>query len=124
MSDLIVTADDVRAIFSESTFSDDLAETVIIGAETLINQAMASTTITDTLRKELTRWMAAHMIASTVERMAEQEGAGGASIKYTGTFGANLAATPYGQMVVLLDTTGMMASLGKKSVGMFAIPSF
>lgn len=122
---MTVTADDVRALFpADATFTDDLAEAMLVGAAELITNAMSGTSASTTLLDELTRWMTAHMIASTVERMAEQEGAGGASIKYTGTFGENLSSTPYGQMVVLLDTTGTMASLGKKSAGIFAIPSF
>ena len=64
------------------------------------------------------------MIASTRERMAKSEAAGGASITYLGEAGKALESTPYGQMVLTLDTTGAMASLGLKKASIYAVKSF
>ena len=35
-----------------------------------------------------------------------------------------LSGTPYGQTVLDLDPTGMMNTVGKRAVKIFAIPSF
>jgi hypothetical protein len=64
------------------------------------------------------------MITVTRERMAKKEGAGGASIEYVGNYGEGLSSTPYGQMVMILDTTGAMASLALKQVKITSITSF
>jgi len=84
----------------------------------------SNTTITDELKEEIERWLTAHMIAMTRERMAEREEAGSANIKYLGKAGMGLEGTPYGQMVLDLDTTGSFASLGGKVVRTTAIESF
>jgi hypothetical protein len=64
------------------------------------------------------------MIACTRERTALKEAAGGASITYTGKYDKNLSSTPYGQMVMTLDTTGAMSALGGKQASITAIQSF
>lgn len=117
-----VTADEVLQILNDVTLDEEIVEAYISGANAVINSALGAGT-TDLL-KEIERWMTAHMIACTRERLARKEGAGGAFIEYTGTYGQGLESTPYGQMVKALDTTGAMAGLGIKSARIIAIPSF
>ena len=117
-----VTATEVKEILNDSTLSDTIVDAYILGANSLVNSALG--TGDTALLKEIERWMAAHMIASTRERMAQEEGAGGAYIKYLGTGGQELSSTPYGQMVLTLDTTGAMASLGLKKASIRAVTSF
>jgi hypothetical protein len=45
-----------------------------------------------------------------------EERIGEASVKYFGKTGLGLDATMYGQTVKLLDTTGILLDLGKRSV--------
>lgn len=120
-----VTAAEVREILPESQLTDVQVSAFISGATVLVDSAIGSSSeLSDDLKKEIERWLTAHMIATTVERMAVREGAGGASITYTGQFGSELSASPYGQMVITLDSTGRMASLGGKAASIYAVTSF
>ena len=117
-----VTATEVKEILDNSALSDTIVDAYILGANSLVNSVLG--TGDTALLKEIERWMAAHMIASSRERMAQKEGAGGAYIEYTGTSGQELRSTPYGQMVLTLDTSGEMASLGLKKASIYAVKSF
>ena len=117
-----VTATEVKQILDDSELDDTIVDAFIKGANALVNQSLG--TGTSDLLTEIERWIAAHLIASTRERQAKKEGAGGASIEYTGVYGSNLALTSYGQMALTLDTTGVLASLGGKSAKITAIKSF
>lgn len=121
-----VTAAEVTAIMDNVTLADAVVESFITGGNAMVTNYLGSSTLDDTTLKEIERWLTAHMIASTLERMGIQEGAGGANIRYMGEYKQNLSATPYGQMVLMLDTTGIMAdaSLVLKQASIFAIPSF
>ena len=118
-----VTATEVKAILDTSELTDATVDSFILGANALVNSVFGETDVT-ALTKEIERWLTAHLIATTVERMAEREGAGGASITYTGKYGQNLSSSPYGQMVLTLDTSNQMAGLGKQNASVFAVPSF
>jgi len=117
-----VTATEVKEILDNSSLTDTIVDAYILGANALVNSALG--TGESALLTEIERWLAAHMIASSRERMAQKEGAGGAYIEYTGKSGEELSSTPYGQMVLTLDTTGAMASLGLKKASIKAVESF
>lgn len=116
-----VTATEVKEII-ETTLSDAIVNAHIAGANALVNEVFG--TGTSDLLKQIELWLTAHMLTLTRERQAAKEGAGGANIEYTGTFGQGLESTTFGQMVKVLDTTGAMASLGTKQASLFAITSF
>ena len=119
------TAAEVKQILDDSSLTDTEVDAFITGANALVTEVLGDdTTITDILKEEIERWLTAHMISTTRERMAAEEGAGGAKIKYTGQYGENLSSSPYGQMVITLDATGKMAALGGKSASVTAITSF
>jgi hypothetical protein len=119
-----VTPADVRLLLADTELSDTVITAFITSATNLIDSAFSTYTVSETILTEIEKWLTAHMIASTVERMAIKEGAEGAEITYTGKFGQLLSSTPYGQMVLTLDATGVMASLGGKSVSIIAIKNF
>ena len=64
------------------------------------------------------------MIASSLDRVASEEKLGDASIKYTGQWGKKLESTPYGQMVLTLDPTGLIGNLGKSAATIYAVKGF
>jgi len=120
-----VTADEVKEIMDGVTSSDPTIEIFITAASAVIDNVFTGdTVIGTTLLKELERWLTAHMLASTLFRMSVQEKLGEAEVKYMGKWGENLASTPYGQMLKVLDTTGKISQLGKSSATMYAITSF
>jgi hypothetical protein len=94
----------------------------INSANVMVNNVLG--TGTSSLLTEIENWLTCHMIASTRERQAKKEEAGGAKVEYTGFWKLGLQSTSYGQMVLVLDTSGAFASLGGKSASITAITSF
>jgi hypothetical protein len=97
--------------------------TAFIDAGTLVIDSVFGSSDQTALTKEIERWFVAHMVASTVFRTTSDEKVGDASVKYTGQWGKRLESTPYGQMVMQLDTSGKMANaIGGAAASIFAIP--
>jgi hypothetical protein len=124
---MAITASDVRLIMNVSItkLPDATVSPFLTAAEDLVDTIFASgEVVSDTLMEEIKKWLTAHMIASTIYKFTSEEKLGDASVKYTGKWGSKLESTPYGQMVLILDTTGKMANMGKMSAGIFAVPEF
>jgi hypothetical protein len=120
-----VTATEVRDIMDGCELSDSIVESFISAGTLVVDRVFTGdTTISDALLKEIERWLVAHMIASTVHRTTSEEKIGDASVKYTGQWGKKLESTPYGQQVLLLDSSGMMANAGKAAAYIYAVKSF
>jgi hypothetical protein len=127
-----VTADGVKAIISGTTLTDAAIEIFITAANLIINgvYADATTTPSEDVLTEMERFYAAHMIASTNYRLPAREKVGdaeveyGNKVEYVGEGYDRLAATPYGQQVLALDSTGQINKVGKRAAKIFAIPSF
>jgi hypothetical protein len=119
-----VSADEVKEIMDNCTVIDAVVDTFIDASTALIDKIYADTLITDTLLKEIERWLTAHMLASTLARTTSEEKLGDASVKYTGQWGKKLESTPYGQMVLILDPTGLMANAGKMAATITAVNEF
>lgn len=119
------TATEVKQIIDTSLL-DAVVDAYIIAANALVTEVLGSdTSISDTLKEEIERWLTAHLISATRERQATMEGAGGAKIIYEGKTGMGLEATMYGQTVLALDATGKMrAQTTGKSASIAAITSF
>jgi hypothetical protein len=120
------TIADVKYILDDTDLTDATITSFINGANVFVTATLTGKSLTDELLAEIERWVTAHMIASTVERMALKEGAGGAEITYTGKWGEGLASTPYGQMAINLDTSNTLMSIkeGKRTATSRAITSF
>jgi hypothetical protein len=120
-----VTATEVLAIMDGVTLTDPQVEPYITAAELFINKIFAGNTeVGEDLLTEVEKWFTAHMIAVTKFRTASKEKVGDADVTYTGKWGEGLSSTSYGQMVLLLDTSGLITKAGKFPVMLFAIPSF
>lgn len=119
------TAAKVQAIL-EDTIAEGTIEAFISGATLLLDEVFEDETeIDEDLIAEIERWLTAHMITSTISRMARKEGAGGANIEYTGQWGKYLDSTPYGQQALALDPTGKLAAAtARKTVTIEAVTSF
>lgn len=118
------TAEDVKAILDNSQLSDPEVVVFIDSANTFMADVFSSTTLSTAILTEIEKWLAAHLISITKERTASQEKLGDASIQYTGKFGKSLESTSYGQMVLMLDTSGALANTGKRQASIIAIQSF
>lgn len=115
-----VTAAEVKAIMDGCTTADAVVEAMIDAATDVITDVIGSG-LTDARLKEVERWLVAHMLSATVFKTTSEEKIGDASAKFTGKWGEGLSSTPYGQMVLMLDTTGKMANAGKRSATIFAV---
>jgi len=116
----MITPDDIRLLFDSSiTTSDKSIQSFIDTATTLVTNAYAKANVTVdiTVQEEVEKYVAAHLLASLRERMAQKEGAGGAEITYMGISGKGFDSTPYGQMALVIDTTGILRTLeGKRLI--------
>ena len=89
----------------------------IIAANAFITAAVGTDTVlTDAMKKELERYMCAHLITSTIGRQFIEAGGGPApKIKYVNQYGKNLASTSYGQAVLTMDVTGKIAAFSDRT---------
>lgn len=113
-----VEPNEIKAIMPDSEMTDIQITGYITSVDVIVTNLFNGVTIGADLLKEIERWLVAHAIASTAERMAKKESAGDASIEYAGTFGSGLYSTSYGQMAVSIDNTGTLdaAAEGQKQV--------
>jgi len=121
-----VTASEVKEIMSGCTTPDSIVDVFITAATEVVDKIFSGdTTMSVTLLKEVERWLTAHMISCTPYfRATTDEKLGDASVKYAGQFTTGLNSTSYGQMVLTLDISGKMSSLGKRAPTFYAIPNF
>ena len=120
-----VTATEVKQII-DTDLVDTIVDAFILGANYTVTEVLGSDTdLADGHKKEIERWLSAHLIAATREQQIQKAGAGGANVTYQGQTGMGLNATIYGQQVLALDTTGKMsAALSKQRASLTAIPNF
>ena len=118
--------EDVKNILDETTLSDVILTAYVNSANVFVTAALTGKGLSDAVMEEIEKWIAAHMVTITRERVAREEGAGGAFIKYAGVWGAGLASTSYGQMAINLDTSNTLQALseGKRTATSRAIISF
>ena len=127
MANRVSTAEVKEIIKIPTTIPDDTIHSFIVAANVTVSAVLGSdTVITATQLKEIEKWFAAHLIACSRARQAqEQEVMGETAVKYTGKTEKGLDSTFYGQQVKILDTTGKMAAnAGKKQASIVAITSF
>jgi len=112
----LVTPADVRQII-ETSLSDDEINVFITSADALVTQIYADETgVTEEIKKEVERWLAAHFLASSRELQLQESKAGSVGVKFQGETKRGLDSTFYGQNAKVLDPTGKLAMLdsGKK----------
>jgi len=119
------TAAEVKQLIEGCDTEDAIVTAMITSASAIVDQVFEDDEdIGTTLLEEIERWLTAHMLASSLWRTGAEVEVGDARIKYTGEWGKKLESTPYGQMVLILDTTGKMAKMGKSGASITAIESF
>ena len=120
------TATEVLAIMDNCQVSEaDITNHYIPTANALVTDILGDDTeIGDTLLEDIERWLTAHLITVSRWRTTTDEAIGVVRVKYTGQFGKMLESTPYGQMVLTLDTTGKMGRSGKQRANIYTITSF
>jgi len=118
-----VTETEVKLIMD--TDLADATVTPFITAANLVVTDRLTGQHSDALLKEIERWMSAHL-ASVLDSPATTEKLGDASIRYEAAVNATdadgLRATRYGRQVLLLDSSGILASgVGKRRANLVAV---
>lgn len=119
----MVTPDELRKIIDTNLPDADL-QAYINTASVFVGEVLKDTSIPDQLKTEITKWYAAHLLASTREQQLLEASAGSASAKFQAVISDGIGATMYGQQVLALDTTGTFAKLGKRKMTLRAIEGF
>ena len=120
------TISDVKDILDNTGLSDGVIEAYVGDANVFVTAHLTGEGLSDAILKLIEKWICGHMITMTRERVGKEEGAGGAYIKYTGSWGQGLMSTSYGQMAVELDSSDTLLKLaqGKKEASIRAVESF
>ena len=117
------TFEKVKQIYDTNLENENIEQYISIASMMVDDIAAVGTLSADRLA-QIERFLTAHLIITTKERRGIEEELGEARIKYADVFGPGLQSTEFGQMVSQLDTTGTLASEGKKKVYFKAITSF
>lgn len=123
---VLATSDDVMEVMQNTSLDENYVSSVLITADIILTKVYeyCKEPISDSLLLELQKYMAAHIIASTTNRITTDEKIGDAQVSYAGKFGMKYEATPYGQLLLTIDPTGLIAKSGKLGASINAIKSF
>lgn len=112
-----VTATEVRVIFDASSdITDAIVTSHIDIANDLVTGSLSSSGLSSTRLANIELYLAAHFLAlrDPSRGMVEAEWVSSeAKVDFSSDFGQGLKSTHYGQQVLLLDTSGTFANLGK-----------
>ena len=115
-------ATDVKAII-DTTRTDAQVDGFITTANLMVTEVLTGSGLSSAMLTEIEKYLAAHLMAMTVERQASKVKIDDASESY-GSLGKKLKATSYGQTVLTLDTTGSFLVTGKPQTSIIAVTSF
>lgn len=117
-----VTVSEIKEIYPTS-LEDDVIEPYIDIANDLVTEKLTGMHGDERLAI-IEKFLTAHLIVTTRDRQATWQELGDARVRYTDVFGEGLKSTTFGQTALLLDTSGILASSGKRKVMIKAIKSF
>lgn len=106
-----VTGDEVKEIMDTDLTATQLLP-FITSANAIVTDRVSGQGPGTDLLKEIEKWLAAHL-AKIREPQLSSERIGEAQNNYVTQVGLGLDATTYGQQVKILDSTGILSSIGK-----------
>lgn len=119
-----VEVDDVKLVIgTETQMSDEDITSFITLATTLVSETVTETTLSANRLDLITRYLAAHLIAvSDDELRAASKKIGNTQYNFNELLGMGLKSTRYGQMALLLDTSGSLSSISPVQASLKALP--
>lgn len=96
-----------------TTLTDPQIQAFIDTATLIVDANLLDKGLSTDLLTQIETWLAAHLLSMRDQRTSERR-IGDVWFTYQGQTGLGLDATLYGQQVKLLDTSGTLASLGKR----------
>jgi len=115
------TRSDVKAVI-QTALEDNEIQILMEMANRMVTESLLSSSLSTAVLKDIETWLSAHLIAIGKERQPSEEKVQDIWIRYQGKFGESLRSTTFGQMVLMLDTSGAFDSTTKRKVSFNAIP--
>ena len=91
---------------------DDLTPFIAVANE-LVTEKCSDAGYTDDRLEKIETWLASHFFACSLNLQPTSEKAGTVGVNYQGRTDLGLNLTHYGQMAMLIDTAGGLASLNQ-----------
>lgn len=110
------TAAEVKEII-DTDLTEEQVSPFITAANLTITDILGTSGLSSDQLKEIERWLSAHFVAVRDPRISAEKTAD-ASATYQGKTAMGLDSTFYGQQAKMLDTTGVLANIGKKKASM------
>lgn len=110
------TVEEVKKIIHTTLVDDDISS-FISTASMQVDEKLDGQGMSDDRLIEIEKYLTCHFIASTKDRPPIEEKVGDVTVKYltnSKLYAEGLRSTRYGQLVVQLDTTGIMAKQARK----------
>jgi hypothetical protein len=101
----------------DTTLTD--IDTFIVTANLFVTNTLGSTDLADNTLEEIERYLTAHFLSLKDQRV-QAEKVDVLSVTYQGKTGMYLEATQYGQMAIMLDTSGTLSKIAKDGVAVAA----
>lgn len=120
---VLATVDDVQDLMLDSSLSDGYVTMMLTTVDRILTRTYEyyQGTIPNSLLTEIQKYYAAHIIAATNKRFSTMEQIGEARVEYAGKYGMGFQSTPYGQMLLALDPSGLIAKTGFRSADLWAV---
>jgi hypothetical protein len=114
------TDTEVKKIISLNTVTDTTP--FIDTANLLVTKHLGNSGLSDDELTQIEKYLTAHLLTlHNDERQLKTQKLGDATDTYAGNFGKGLEFSQFGQMVLMLDSTGTMQGLGGKKVSLSVI---
>lgn len=96
----------------------------INAAHAIVEDRLTGKGLSESILTQIEVWLAAHLATARDQQAESEDIAGEYKVKYQGKYDLGLNGSKYGQMVLLLDSSGTLASAGLKraSFQVFATP--
>ena len=123
---VLATYSDVQNVMQNTSIDSTYITNVLTTVDRILTKVYEyyTGTISNNLLTEIQKYYAAHIIASTTQRMGSEEKVGEAQIKYIGKWDVGFNSTPYGQLLLGLDPSGLIAQTAMKAASIYAVKSF
>ena len=105
----------------DTGLSDSELLLLIAQANRIVTRQLSGQSMTTALLTDIETWLTAHLIAIGKERQLFSEKVGDMWLTAQGKFDAGLKMTTYGQMVLMLDSSGLLSRASKSKVIIKAI---
>ena len=105
----------------DTALEDGEVTSIIAHANRIVTTVLGGSTLTTAELKDIETWLTAHVIAIGKERQPQEEKVGDIWLKFQEKPKEFLKSTDYGQMVLFLDSTGLMQVSTKSKITFSAI---